>query len=84
MTKKELLELRQSVMERIYRWIAKGGKVGTYKCNHCKNKIPVCIPSEKDVSSKGFWDSATICVECGKMNFVCEYPSGKTLSKIIK
>jgi len=83
MTIKKLKELKNDCYELLIKWVIEGKRIGTYKCNHCKNKIPCRIPDEKDVSSKGFWDSTTICLECGGLNFVREYPSGKTTSKKI-
>lgn len=81
MNKKELKQFKEDLLGQLVRWAINGGKLGTYYCYHCKNDIPCRIPSKKDVSSKGYWDSTTTCLECGKHNFVCEYPSGRTLSK---
>lgn len=76
-----LASLKLEVMKGLARWREAGKKVGLYLCNHCKRDIPCRIPAKGDVSSKGYWDSATTCIECGKMNFVYEWPSGRTLSK---
>lgn len=63
-------------MKRLDAWQKKGKRISTYQCPHCKYFIPHAIPEKNDVSSKGFWDSATICIECGKLAFVTTYPSG--------
>lgn len=81
MNKKEFVQFRDDCLMQLIRWATRGGKLGTYFCNHCKKDIPCRIPDKKDVSEKGYWDSATTCLECGKHNFVAEYPSGKTTSK---
>jgi len=81
---KELKELKNKCMEMLVDWVLRGKRIGTYKCNHCKKSIPCRIPNKEDVASKGYWDSATICLECGECNFVTEYPNGKTKSVKIK
>ncbi len=75
-----LEKIRTGVKKMHKDWKRRGKKLGTYLCNWCKKQIPCRIPDKADTGSKGFWDSATMCIECGHMNFVCEYPSGKTLS----
>jgi len=80
LSKKQLKEIKENCYKLLVDWAVNGKKIGTYKCNHCEKKIPCRIPDKKDVSSKGYWDSATICIECGHLNFVKEYPSGKTVS----
>lgn len=72
--------LKDFVLESNKRWKAEGKKLGRWTCRHCKKKLQCRIPDKGDVSSKGFWDSATTCYECDGMNFVREYPSGKTES----
>ena len=81
MTKAKLKELKSQCMESLVRWAMNGKKIGNYFCNHCEKNIPCRIPDKSDVGEKGYWDSTTICIECGHCNFVCEYPSGKTKSK---
>lgn len=51
-----------------------------YICNHCKSIVPTHCPTRDQVSSKGYWDSMTTCLACGRLNFVCIFPSGRTLS----
>ena len=80
MTKKELLKIKKSTLLLNQDWVKEGKKIGSYLCNHCFKNIPCRIPSKNDVSSKGFWDSACICLECGNCNFVKKYPTGKTES----
>jgi hypothetical protein len=80
MKEKELKKIKDSCYKMLVQWAISGKKLGVYKCKHCKNDIPCRIPDKKDVSSKGFWDSTTICLECGNLNFVKEYPNGKTIA----
>lgn len=51
-----------------------------YICNHCKTIVPTHCPTKEQVSSKGYWDSCTQCIACGRLNFVCIWPSGRTLA----
>lgn len=78
MIKKELKKIKNGANELMVSWAMQGKKIGSYKCNHCKKDIPCRIPNEEDVSSKGYWDSTAICLECGELNFVAKYPNGKT------
>jgi hypothetical protein len=83
MTNKELEKIKKSTLCLIEDWKSKGKKEGKYHCNHCHKEIPCRIPNNADVTSRGYWDSACICLECGNCNFVKFYPSGKTKSIII-
>lgn len=58
-------------------WKAQGKKTTTYKCPCCKKDIEVRQPNKTDVSSKGYWDSAKICVQCGEVSFVIVRTNGK-------
>ena len=80
MDKKELVELKRDWNKRLNDWVKKGGKITTYHCPHCKSFIPTRRPSKEDCGSKGYWDSATVCVECGKTAFVAVHISGDTRS----
>jgi len=81
MTKKELKKLNEANKTYMDRWLKDGNKVTTYTCQHCKKMIPTRQPKKNMVNKeKGFWDSAIICIECGNINFVRVYPSGKTES----
>ena len=80
MTKKEIKELNEENKKRLAQWVKDGNKITTYKCQHCEKNIETCQPKKSMVTSKGFWDSATICTNCGKISFVRVYPSGKTES----
>lgn len=82
MLKKELLKLRKAVEVSHINWLKKGNKVCSYGCNHCGKMINTKRPTKDMVSEKGYWDSLTICVECGKANYIRVYPSGKTKSVI--
>jgi hypothetical protein len=81
MTKAKLKKLKEGVIKHNNRWIEKGGKLTSYFCKNCCQEIPTRQPKKKDVSSKGYWDSAMICFECGKLNFVIVYPNGNTIAK---
>lgn len=74
---------KKQVMEMYADWVKRGKKLTTYFCNHCKYFIVTNQPAKNDVGSKGYWDSATECLNCGKLNFVVTYPNGKTLSKAL-
>ena len=76
----ELQKIKESHERRIARWKEDGHKVTKYQCNGCKKMIDECQPDKDSVSGKGYWDSATICVECGYINFVQTFPNGKTIS----
>lgn len=80
---KKLLKLRQDVKEYHARNVENGGKLCAYECNHCHFKCPTVQPTKDLVSSKGYWDSATTCINCYSLNFVKVYPSGKTESIIM-
>lgn len=65
-------------------WKKRGGKITSYSCGHCKKPILTPRPKKADCGPKGFWHSMKICPECGKLNFVAVYPSGKTEVKGFK
>ena len=79
LTKKE----NQQILSQYKKWEEAGNKMTTYFCNHCKKQISTKQPNKKMTGSEGYWDSVTICLECGKLNFVIVYPNGKTKSKEI-
>lgn len=80
MKKSELKKLK-SDCERMHKnWLKRGKRLTTYHCNHCNDDIITTRPQKSDTGSKGYWDSATICYECGGMNFVAVWPDGKTKS----
>jgi len=80
MKRKELTKLRNDTKKRNLDWLKEGNKNTFYKCEHCLNLIETIQPQKKMVTSKGFWDSAMVCINCGEINFVRVYPSGKTES----
>ena len=79
MTKKEKEHL--SIIESLLKWAENGNKLTNYICPHCKKRICTRVPSEEDVSSKGYWDSATMCYKCDKLSFIVIYPCGKITAK---
>ena len=78
----KLLDLRKGVKEAAHehfkKWLKDGNKLTQYECPYCKRLLFTPQPKKDMCSSKGFWDSAMICYECGKVSFVRVYPSGKT------
>lgn len=81
MKKKELAKLRENVMAYNKRVVLNGSKLTKYECQHCKKKVDTLVPERNEVGIRGYWDSATICIECGKMNFLVTYPTGKTITR---
>lgn len=77
---KGLVKLREQMMTFYARMVAAKKPFTGYVCNHCKHVIPTHCPTKEQVSSKGYWDSMTQCLACGRLNFVCIWPSGRTLS----
>ena len=75
LNRKELVEVNEQYL---VNWRKDGGRVTTYICGHCKKSIRTPQPKKADCGPKGFWDSLELCTECGKLNFVAVYPSGKT------
>lgn len=69
------------VMERYGRWLKSGKELTTYKCWYCEKEVLTEQPAAGDVGSKGFWDSLTVCLLCGGLNFVCVWSSGRTTSR---
>lgn len=78
LTKKEKLQVAN--MHKT--WIKKGKKLTSYVCPHCLQANTTRQPNKTDVGTKGYWDSARICLHCGAYSFVAVYPSGKV--KIVK
>jgi len=79
MSKAKALEAhRKGIYQYLKRWVKGGGKLSIYVCQHCEAPILTYRPEKSMVSAKGFWDSCMLCPECGKLNFVKVYPSGKT------
>ena len=74
------IKLKKQLNIYLKRWKKSGKKITSYICQHCKEKIKTPQPDKNLVDKKGFWDSATICSECERMNFVTVYPSGKTVA----
>jgi DNA-directed RNA polymerase subunit RPC12/RpoP len=72
-----LRDLKKAHDEYVARWTKAGKKTTTYKCSHCNKAIETPKPGKEDVGSKGYWDSLTTCIHCGKYNFVLEWPTGK-------
>lgn len=62
-------------------WAAKGGKVKSYICPCCLKENQTPVPSKKEVSDKGYWDSLTTCYECGDIAFLFKYPNGQIIVK---
>ena len=60
------------------RWVKDGKKLTSYVCPHCLKGVATPQPTEDLVSSKGYWDSVKVCVNCGKLSFLKVYPNGKT------
>jgi len=81
MTKKALANLQKQMHEYHQKILQNGGALTYYFCHHCGEMIPTVQPTEDLVSSKGYWDSATTCINCGEMNFVATYPNGNTDSQ---
>lgn len=71
-------KLIENQLEYNRRCVASGSKLTSFQCQHCMEFSSTVQPKKSDVGSKGFWDSARQCIFCGKLNFVCVYPSGKT------
>ena len=69
------------IVERYGRWLRDGKKLTTYECGHCKASVITEQPEKGDVGSKGYWDTLTECILCGEVNFVCTWPSGRTVVK---
>lgn len=80
---KRLKELREAVIMQHARVVENGGKLCAYECNHCHFTCPTVQPTKALVSSKGYWDSATTCINCNGLNFVKVWPSGRTESIIM-
>lgn len=78
MNKLEIKKLNKANKIRLERWLKEGNKITTYNCLYCKKDIETAQPKKNMVGSKGFWDSAMICTNCGKISFVRVYPNGKT------
>jgi hypothetical protein len=74
-------KLLAQVAEYQKRWVENGGKLTSWRCGHCKRMNKTPQPKKGDVSSKGYWDSATMCLKCGMHSFVAVWPNGKTSSK---
>lgn len=62
------------------RVVSNGGTLTTYKCNHCEQKIECVQPTTAQVTDKGHWDGLKTCTNCGGLNFVKTWPTGKTKS----
>lgn len=80
---KKLKELRETVTKQHARVVENGGKLCVYECNHCHFHCPTIQPTRTLVSSKGYWDSATTCLNCYGLNFVKVWSTGKTESIIM-
>ncbi len=77
MTKKEREKEHLLIIESLLKWAENGNKLVSYICPHCEKRVCTRKPNKKDVSSKGYWDSATSCYKCNKTSFIIVYPSGK-------
>lgn len=75
---RQRLQVKAQSAEYNYRWVLGGKKLTRYICPHCGNSVETPRPRKIDVSSKGYWDSAKTCVECGEVNFLKVWPDGKT------
>lgn len=62
----------------IKRWIASGKKATSWTCPHCDDEQITTQPTQDDVGSKGYWDSAKTCTACGHLSFVEVFPDGTT------
>lgn len=78
--KTKLEKLKKDQIKYNVRWLLNGGELTFYRCNHCLEKIETKRPFKKDLGSKGYWDSATVCIECGGINVVKIWPTGRTIS----
>lgn len=57
---------------------AKGGKTTEYICGHCDNPVEIPLPTNENVSSKGYCDGMKECPDCGGHNCVSTWPNGAT------
>lgn len=73
-----LEDIAASAKQHVESWKQSGKKTTHYNCPYCKSTIEVCQPGRGDVSSKGYWDTAKICIECGEVSFLVTWPNGKT------
>lgn len=71
-----LEELRAATAAFNKKWTVRGGRLTTYCCGHCQQRIETRQPRRQDVGPRGFWDSMTTCTGCGGLNFVTVYPDG--------
>lgn len=80
MNKKELIEMRDKMVNYYTKIVQSGRKLTVYYCHNCKEMRLEECPTKDLVSSKGYWDSMKACYFCGGVNFVLTYPSGRTIS----
>jgi hypothetical protein len=73
----EITKLKTRTIGYLDLWKAKGGKTGGLFCPHCNKPNETTIPTKKDVSSKGYWDSLTTCYECGGLFMSYRYVGGE-------
>lgn len=79
---KQLTKLREQMVSLYAKLVQNGWKFTAYRCNHCRHLIPEKCPTKPgQTGSKGYWDSMTQCVSCGRLNFVFVWPSGRTVSR---
>lgn len=79
LSKSSLKRLRQQHAEFLDRWKGNGKRTNTWNCPHCKAENETLRPERREVTKRRpYWDSLTVCLECGGSSMVTSYASGRT------
>lgn len=76
MMKRTMSRLQKKHEEYMTRVKANGGETTFYGCPHCKSEVETRVPTKALVSSKGFWDSLSVCPLCEHIHHLQISPSG--------
>jgi|GEM_PF-2980761 len=75
----ELQKLKERQLAYNAKWSEGKKLLRMYNCPSCNKPNQTPMPTRKDVSGKGYWDSLTTCYECGDCYFVIKYPKSLML-----
>lgn len=78
----KLRDLRAKVID-MHIKMAPRWKFTAWRCPNCRCLNAHNVPKRSDTGSKGYWDSAIVCIWCGAMSFLAVWPDGRCRAKML-